>query len=107
MGFYILRTNKQKSVTLNKYINSDRYIPMQMEGEMDWLDSLEARNRAQAKYDKEHTKGVYMKLNLRTDMDIIRWMWAQDSVQGSIKRLIREDICRKSEEKSREGTSAF
>ena len=62
---------------------------------MDWLDSLEARNRAQAKYDKEHTKGVYMKLNLRTDMDIIRWMWAQNSVQGSIKRLIREDICRK------------
>lgn len=49
---------------------------MHMEGEMDWLDSLEARNRAQAKYDKEHTKGVYMKLNLRTDMDIIRWMWA-------------------------------
>ena len=40
-------------------------------------------------------------------MDIIRWMWAQDSVQGSIKRLIREDICRKSEEKSREGTSAL
>lgn len=78
-----------------------------MGGEMDWLDSLEARNRAQAKYDKEHTKGVYMKLNLRTDMDIIRWMWAQNSVQGSIKRLIRDDICRENEGKNREGTSAL
>lgn len=80
---------------------------MHMEGEMDWLDSLEARNRAQAKYDKEHTKGVYMKLNLRTDMDIIRWMWAQDSVQGSIKTLIREDIRRKNEGKSKEGVSTL
>lgn len=107
MGVYILRICKQKSTALNKCINSDRYIPIQMEGEMDWLDSLEARNRAQAKYDKEHTKGVYMKLNLRTDIDIIRWMWAQHSVQGSIKRLIREDISRKNEEKSREGISAL
>ena len=70
---------------------------------MDWLDSSKARNRAQAKYDKEHTKGVYMKLNLRTDTDIIRWMWAQGSVQGSIKRLIREDICRKNKEKAGKG----
>ena len=74
---------------------------------MDWLDSLEARNRAQAKYDKEHTKGVYLKLNLRTDLDIIRWMWGQDSVQGSIKRLIREDICKIKEEKSRREASAL
>ncbi len=62
---------------------------------MDWVDSVYARSRAQAKYDKEHTKGVYLKLNLRTDIDIIRWMWDQKSVQGSVKRLIREDISRK------------
>ncbi len=65
---------------------------------MDWIETVEARNRAQAKYDKEHTKGIYMKLNLRTDIDIIRWTWSQKSVQGSIKRLIREDIRRKQEE---------
>lgn len=70
---------------------------------MDWLESLEARNRAQAKYDKAHTKGIYMKLNLRTDMDIIRWTWAQGSVQGSIKELIREDIRRRDEDKHEEG----
>lgn len=61
---------------------------------MDWLDSLDARNKAQAKYDKIHTKGVYLKLNLETDRDIIQWMWRQTSTQGSIKRLIREDIRR-------------
>lgn len=60
----------------------------------DWLDSIEARTRAQEKYDKEHTKGFYIKLNLRTDMDIIRWFWKQPSKQGAIKRLIREEIAR-------------
>ncbi len=70
---------------------------------MDWLETIEARTRAQAKYDKEHTKGLYMKLNLRTDIDIIRWTWSQKSVQGSIKRLIREDIRRKQEEADGQG----
>jgi len=47
--------------------------------------------RAQSKYDREHTTGFYMKLNTRTDQDIIRWMWGQKSKQGSVKRLIREE----------------
>ena len=51
----------------------------------DWLDSIEARNKAQAKYDKSHTAGFYMKLNTRTDSDIIRWLWGQPSKQGAIK----------------------
>lgn len=91
------KISKKKSVTVNNVQIMIRYIPIYVEGKMAWLDSLDARNRAQAKYDKKHTKGVYMKLNLRTDTDIIRWMWAQNSVQGSIKRLIREDISRKKE----------
>ncbi len=70
---------------------------------MDWIGTAEARNRVQAKYDKEHTKGLYMKLNLRTDFDIIRWTWNQKSVQGSIKRLIREDIRRNQEETDGQG----
>lgn len=61
----------------------------------DWIDSIGARTRAQEKYDKEHTKGIYIKLNLRTDIDIIRWFWNQPSKQGAIKRLIREEIARK------------
>ena len=62
----------------------------------DWLDSIEARKKAQAKYDKAHTAGFYMKLNTRTDSDIIRWLWGQPSKQGAIKRLIRDEISRKS-----------
>ncbi len=67
----------------------------------DWLESIEARNRKQAKYDKENTTGFHMKLNLHTDADIIRWLWAQPSKQGAVKALIREEIARKA---AREGT---
>lgn len=62
----------------------------------DWLDSMDARNRAQSKYDKKNTSGFYMKLNIHTDMDVIRWLWKQPSKQGAIKRLIREEITRES-----------
>lgn len=64
----------------------------------DCFDCIEARTRAQAKYDKEHTQGFYMKLNIHTDIDIIRWFWSQPSKQGAVKRLIREEIARKSAE---------
>ena len=60
----------------------------------DWLDSIDARSRAQSKYDKKNTVGVYMKLNIHTGMDIIRWFWKQPSRQGAIKRLVREEIAR-------------
>ena len=57
-----------------------------------WGLTSESQVRAQAKYDKEHTTRVSIKLNIHTDQDIIRWLWSQQSKQGSIKRLIREDI---------------
>lgn len=60
----------------------------------DWIDSIEARTRAQKRYDKRNTVGFYMKLNIHTAQDIIRWMWSQPSKQGSIKKLIREEIAR-------------
>lgn len=60
----------------------------------DWIDSIDARIKTQAKYDKKNTVGFYMKLNISTDQDIIRWLWKQISKQGSIKRLIREEIAR-------------
>lgn len=62
----------------------------------DWLDSIEARSKAQAKYDKAHTTGLYMKLNIRTDIDIIHWLQKQTSKQGAVKKLIREEIARES-----------
>ena len=63
----------------------------------DWLDSIEARNRSQAKYDKENTVRLNLKFNIHTDKDIIQWLWQQSSKQGSIKRLIREDIAKERE----------
>lgn len=66
----------------------------------DWLDSIESHTEAQAKYDKKNTVGFYMKLNIHTDQDIIRWLWSQSSKQGSIKKLIREEITRNSAKKA-------
>lgn len=43
----------------------------------------------QAAYDKKNTKGLYLKLNLKTDADILAWLEAQENKQGSIKTLIR------------------
>lgn len=60
----------------------------------DWLDTIAARTASQAKYDKENTVRVNLKFNIHTDKDIIRWLWRQPSKQGSIKRLIREDIAK-------------
>ncbi len=52
----------------------------------------EARKRANAKYDKANTKSVQLKLNLKTDADIIEKLDQVPSKMGYIKKLIREDI---------------
>lgn len=48
--------------------------------------------KAIAKYDAKNTKQFKMKLNLKTDADIIKWLDNQDNKQGRIKELIRADI---------------
>ena len=63
----------------------------------DWLDAIDNRNKAQAKYDKKNTVGFYMKLNIHTDADIIRWLWYQPSKQGAVKQLIRDEIASENE----------
>lgn len=52
----------------------------------------DAQKRAAAKYDKSHTKGVYIKLNKTTDADILERLQEVGNVQGYIKELIRKDI---------------
>lgn len=79
------------------------YLSQRGDNMRDWIDSIEARTTAQEKYDKEHTKGIYLKLNLDTGPDIIRWFWEQPSKQGVIKGLIREEIARKNAEKGGSG----
>ena len=50
-------------------------------------------------YDEMHTTQVKLKLNNKTDEDILKWLFKQQtsrdkSMQGEIKRLIREEIQR-------------
>ena len=56
--------------------------------------ATEALKRAVKKYDAANTKQVHLKLNTKTDADIIRRLEGMDNVQGYIKSLIREDMGR-------------
>lgn len=47
---------------------------------------------AQERYDKENTVSVRLKLNKKTDSDIITKLEKVDNKQGYIKQLIRADI---------------
>lgn len=50
---------------------------------------------ATAQYDRENTRRINLKLNNKTDADIIRQletMKDQEGIQGYLKRLIREDM---------------
>ena len=54
-------------------------------------------NEAQGRYDEWNTTQVKLKLNNKTDADILAWIRKQKysrdtSVQGAIKSLIRADI---------------
>lgn len=46
---------------------------------------------AQERYSRENTIQVKLKLNKKTDADIIEKLNSVDNKQGYIKRLIRED----------------
>jgi hypothetical protein len=52
---------------------------------------------AQAKYDKSNTIRYALKLNKTTDADVIKWLAEQKSMQGAIKKLVRDEITRSQE----------
>lgn len=59
-----------------------------------WGDS---KYGAQSRYDEYNTTQIKLKLNNKTDADVIKWVnkhkaSRDSSVQGAIKTLIREDI---------------
>ncbi len=49
----------------------------------------------QERYDKANCRGVYLKLNINTDADILARLEEVGNRQGYIKGLIRADIARK------------
>lgn len=54
--------------------------------------TTDAQKRAGTKYDNANTVQIKMKLNIKTDADILAWFDRQETKQGAIKKLIREDI---------------
>lgn len=58
------------------------------------MTTSKAQLRVQAKYDKDNTVQIKLKLNKKTDADIIRYLNKCDNKQGIIKALIRLDILR-------------
>ena len=54
--------------------------------------STEAQLKAAAKYDKANTKSVFLKLNIKTDADILEYLDTVGNKQGYIKELIRKDM---------------
>ena len=49
-------------------------------------------SEAKKRYDKLHTKQIHIKLNKKTDADIIKRLEGRPNKQGYIKMLIREDM---------------
>ena len=59
------------------------------------MPQTQAQLRATKKYQDENVKPVLLKLNKKTDADIIRVLETKPSKQGYIKSLIRKDIGKK------------
>ena len=54
--------------------------------------STDAQIRAAVKYDKNNTRLIQMKLNKKTDADILEFLDGLDNRQGFIKDLIRKHM---------------
>lgn len=54
--------------------------------------STDAQIRAAAKYDKTNTRLIQLKLNKKTDSDILDFLDTLDNRQGFIKELIRKHM---------------
>ena len=56
--------------------------------------ATKAQIRAVAKYDKQNTKKIMLKLNTKTDADILKRLDSLPNKQGYIKELIRKDMAK-------------
>lgn len=54
--------------------------------------ATEAQIKAQKRYDAANTRQVHLKLNRRTDKDVLARLDEVKSKQGYIKELIRADL---------------
>lgn len=56
------------------------------------MATTDAQRRATAKYDAKATRHYHLKLNRKTDADVIAALDAAPSTQGYIKALVRANI---------------
>ena len=54
----------------------------------------DAQKRASAKFEREKTRSIKIKLTMSTDADILAKLDAVGNKQGYIKKLIRDDLKR-------------
>lgn len=54
--------------------------------------ATQAQRKANARYDRAHTRQIVMKLNKNTDADILDWLDSMENKQGYLKALIRADM---------------
>lgn len=57
--------------------------------------ATEAEKRAKTKYDSANTTQIHLKLNKKTDADILEKLGTVVNKQGYIKDLIRADITKR------------
>lgn len=55
-------------------------------------DGTTHRYSAQEKYQKENIRRIVIKLNQKTDIDILDWLDKQSNMQGAIKEAIRKQL---------------
>lgn len=67
---------------------------MTIERKVHCMKVTDAKKKAIKKYDDANTKQVHLKLNVKTDADILDYLARKENVQGYIKRIIREDMTR-------------
>lgn len=48
-------------------------------------------------YEKENLRQIRLKINRKTEPELLKWIETQENIQGYIKRLILEDMEREKE----------
>ena len=61
----------------------------------EWDMVSASQRKAADKYQKKNIQQHVLKLNVRTDMDIIRFLWGVPNKNGLIKQLLRDEIARR------------
>lgn len=55
---------------------------------------MNKRNEATQRYQDKNMRRILLKINKKTEPEILEQIEKQENMQGYIKRLIREDIAR-------------